>query len=178
MFDLRQALRNLDIEVKPFGYLGNLPSKLDIDNPDCRGYSHDRWLAINPNERWPEFVTFHEATHILNGDTILYRKFGIEPSKIEGKPSREMRHNLYRFHQDKELHYDMREAVCHTTAIMTASLTHAPFDLKAETEFLVKCYTGGRKIPDEVMQHCHETAEKIAAAGQVQSRWKKFLSAS
>lgn len=142
-FDLRQALRNLDIEVKPFGYTGEGETPLcEEAKATVRGYSCDRWLTINPNERWPVFVTFHEMAHILLGHT----------KRHQHRPD------------------DLKEAECHVTAIYAAQLTDTPFDFNAETDHLRYMYTRGRQIPDEVMERAMYIAKKIAAAGKVDAR--------
>lgn len=164
-FSLQQALRNLDIEIKPFGYTGHS----DLEGPgrdEVRGYSTDRWLAINPDERWPVLVTFHEMTHILLGHTVLHEKFGstgIIPAGQRPKPEDIM------YMAFKDLHHDLHEAECHATAILAAQLTGIPFDLGAELMHLGG-YTQGRTIPQEVMARARKTAEKIAAAGKVDQR--------
>lgn len=167
-FDLRQALRNLDIEVKPFGYLPDGKSSMPEDAREItRGYSCDRWLAVKPGERWPEFVTFHEMAHILLGHSVAYKKFGAETVADIDRLSEcdFMRLAIY-----KDMHHDMFEAECHVTAILAAQLTDIPFDFEKEFAHLTNCYTKGRDIPEEVMKRAYQTAKKIAAAGKVNER--------
>lgn len=171
-FDLRQALRNLDIEIKPWGFhpLGMTPKELSPDDGTLRGYSHDRWLTINPEERWPEMVTFHEMTHILRGDTVVHEKFGLDLNNLklpvwpEPIPS-----NLMEFIEYKERNHDLIEAECHATAIITCQLTDTPFDYLNEADNLLQ-YTMGRKIPRDVMERANKTAKKIWAAGKIDAR--------
>jgi len=155
-FDLRQAMRNLDITVKPFGY-GDMRI-----TPGLRGYSTDRWLAINPDERWPEMVTFHEMAHILRGDTT----YTGELKKIVKKPfhSRQEMAMLDAFLDEKERNYDIVETECHVTGIFTCQITGTSFDLDHELEHLAG-YTQGRIIPPPVLNNARKTAVKIAHAG-------------
>lgn len=169
-FDIQQALRNLDIEVKPFGYTG----EMGVPGPtvgDVRGYSHERWLSISPEERWPTFVTFHEMTHILRGHTMLHKKFGAE--KVIDR-SRMPSLATIAMMDYKEQHHDIFEAECHITAIIAAQLTNTPFDFKREMDHLEHCYTRGRRIPKDVIARAQQTAQKIAAAGKVDQRSLSF----
>ena len=148
-FNLRKALRKLDIEVKPFGYQGTGAPAMDAARQDItRGYSLDRWLAINPNERWPEFVTFHEMAHIILGHTVLHHKMSPEA-----------------FYSHKRTNHDLNETECHVAAIMTALVTKAPFDMNGELEHLHFGYTKGRDVPEEILQRASEVSMIIAEAG-------------
>lgn len=169
-FDLRRACRNLDIEIKPFGYTG-FPN-FTMDERGVRGYSIDNFLCINPDERWPEFVTFHEMTHILNGDTTDYERFGISKAMMQAGraglhiPSPDEMVKMEQLHIWREKVHDMKESECHATAIITAAITDTPFDIADEIRHLVQCYTLGRDIPVRVMERCYHTARRIEAAGR------------
>lgn len=169
-FDLRQALRNLDIEIKPWGYgERSIEDIQDSEHSFLRGYSNDRWLAVNPEERWPVMVTFHEMTHILRGDTTIYKKFGVDMNAFKAGKIPPWDFNLNRLIDYKEENHDIIETECHATAILTCQLTDTPFDLRDEVIHLGQ-YTQGRDIPQAVMANALKTAKKIWAAGKVDSR--------
>lgn len=141
-FNFVQAMNNLGIKPKPF----------DEGNSDCRGYSRDRWFAINPDERYPELVSFHEWAHILQGHTVKHERM-----------------SFFELFIDKEMNGDLYEAECHATAIFAAMLTGVSFDLDAEIKHL-RGYTQGRPIPVEVKARALETAMAIAKAGAVEAQ--------
>ena len=143
-FNFKKAMRSLGIKKRPFLHG-------DPHAEECRGYSLDNWFSINPRERYPEFVSFHEWTHFLLGHGSMH-------------------HNVNSFedfvaYMDlKETYHDLFEAECHATAIFAAVLTGVPFDLDAELEHL-QGYTMGRKIPAEIKARALKNAIKIAKAG-------------
>jgi len=167
-FDLRQALRNLDIEIKPFGYGERDLKELEGDGY-LRGYSHARWLCVNPEERWPVLVTFHEMAHILRGDTMAHKKFGVDLDAFKAGKVPMWDKNLNKFIDYKEQNHDIIETECHATAILACQLTDTDFDLRDELTHLTQ-YTLGRDIPKHVMDAAYKTAKKIWAAGKVDAR--------
>src|SRR5947209_1737481 len=101
-FDMGQAMRNLNIKPTRFSADDN------PDAPNCRGYSHDRLVAINPDERWPELVTFHEMGHILMGHTEETRRL---LEMVNRHP-----HLLDVAVAIKERDADLKESECHMIA--------------------------------------------------------------
>ncbi|RAV17492.1 hypothetical protein DQP57_00250 [Mycobacterium colombiense] len=113
-----------------------------------RGYSIGREVAIDPQERYPEFVAMHEMAHILLGHTMKF------PETVE-----EMWAALPALAQ-KVANEDLHEVEAHSVAIFAAGMAGVEFDMNQELDYL-----------SYVLMHCEATdehGERIAkVAGEI-----------
>lgn len=156
-FSMARAFEALDIKTAPFD---------NITQSKSRGYSFDRNVAINPKERWPELVTFHEIGHILKGETALTSELVKRLEKL-GPDHPDYNRIFDEAMEIRDRNYDLLESECHMIAITAALLTGIPFDLEAEIEHL-SGYTHGRQLPKNSLDKVARIARQIAKAGKVE----------